>query len=125
MNRKRVLLVDDTETFLYILNHILKDEYETYIAKNGHDALEAAASVKPDLILLDVIMPGLSGYDVLKRLKENPDLKHIPVIMISGNIADESVVTGLSLGAADYVKKPFVKNVVKGRIDAVFGNTSD
>ncbi|MCL1844043.1 MAG: response regulator [Defluviitaleaceae bacterium] len=118
-SKKKILIVDDTETFLYILNHILKDDYITSVAKNGDECFEAAKSQKPDLILLDVIMPGLSGYDVLKLLKSDDELKHIPVIMITGKKSDESESEGYALGAVDYITKPFIKDVVKNRIDSV------
>ena len=116
IEKKKILLIDDTETFLYILNHILSGEYSVYITKNGDDGLDAAKEIKPDLILLDVMMPGLSGYDVLKILKEDEGLKGIPVILITGNNTEESMQEGLSLGAVDYIKKPFVKSIVLERV---------
>ncbi|MCL2388175.1 MAG: response regulator [Defluviitaleaceae bacterium] len=119
MSRKKILIVDDTETFLYILNHILKENYETIISKSGEDGLETAKLTKPDLILLDVMMPGMSGYDVLRELKADDQLKEIPVILITGNSTEENEAEGYALGAADYIKKPFVKSLVIERVTAV------
>ena len=123
--RKKILMIDDTATFLHVLNHILRDDYETLVAKSGEDGLEVARMVRPDLILLDVMMPGMSGHDVLKILKADNDLKEIPVILITGNSDEENEGLGLSLGATDYIKKPFAKNAVKSRIDAVIQGLKD
>ena len=113
--KKKILLIDDTETFLFMLTQILKDDYNLAIAKNGEDGLEIAKEQTPDLILLDIVMPGMSGYDVLKELKSDAKMKHIPVILITGNSPEDE---GYSLGAAGYIKKPFVKSTVKERVAA-------
>ena len=116
-NRKKILLVDDTPAFLVILNNILKNDYDTMISKSGEDALKTALLVMPDLILLDVIMPGMSGYEVLAALKADEKLKHIPVILVTGKNNDEHKVKGM--GAVGYIKKPFDKDIVLSEVNKI------
>jgi len=116
--KKKILIIDDTETFLYILNHILREDYITMISKSGEDGLEVAKEQKPDLIVLDVMMPGMSGYEVLAALKSDPEMKSIPVILATGNNTADDETQGYALGAIDYIKKPFVKSAVKERVAA-------
>ncbi|MCL2620362.1 MAG: response regulator [Defluviitaleaceae bacterium] len=106
-DKKKILLIDDTETFLFLLNDILKGCYETLIAKDGEDGLETAEFARPDLIMLDIVMPGMSGFDVLAKLKANDELKHIPVILVSGKDSDEDRAKGHDAGAVGYILKPF------------------
>jgi len=120
-DRKKILLVDDTDAFLIILNNILKNDYETLIAKDGEDGLETAEFTKPDLILLDVMMPDMSGYEVMAALQENDELKNIPVILISGKDSADDEAKGLALGAVDYIKKPFEKEEVLEKVQKVLG----
>ncbi|MCL2235199.1 MAG: response regulator [Defluviitaleaceae bacterium] len=119
--KKKILLVDDTETFLFLLNDILKDDYETLIAKDGEDGLETAEFVKPDLILLDILMPGMSGLDVLAKLKANEELKDIPVILVSGKDSDEDRAIGHDAGATSYILKPFKAEVVREEVAKALG----
>ena len=117
--RKKVLIIDDTDSYLLILNNILKDDYETLISKDGEDGLETAEITKPDIILLDVMMPGMSGYEVLEKLKADENLKSIPVVLISGKGSDENEAKGFDLGASAYIKKPFEKSEVKDKVDFI------
>ncbi|MCL2398176.1 MAG: response regulator [Defluviitaleaceae bacterium] len=117
--RKRVLMIDDTEAYLLILNDILKDDYDTIIAKNGADGLELINMIMPDLIILDLIMPDLSGYDVLKTIKANETLKAIPVILITGKDSKEDMEKGYELGATNYIRKPFDSFTVKEVVDSI------
>lgn len=117
--RKRILLIDDTEAYLFILNDILKNDYETIIAKNGADGLEIAKLTMPDLIVLDLIMPNLSGYDVLKILKTDDIMKSIPVVLITGKDSEDDIAKGYELGAAGYIRKPFDNLLVKDMIDSI------
>jgi CheY-like chemotaxis protein len=119
--RKRVLIVDDTEAYLLILNDILKDDYETIIAMDGEDGLETARLTNPDLILMDIVMPGMSGYDVLKEIHDDKELKSIPVILISGKSAPENEIKGYSLGAVGYIKKPFDRDAVMSKVKTILG----
>ncbi|KUO76485.1 MAG: two-component system response regulator [Desulfosporosinus sp. BRH_c37] len=114
--QKTVMIVDDTELNIAILVEALQDDYELIIAINGLEAIELLQEQQPDLILLDIIMPELDGYDVLKTIKENPKLKHVPVILLSAITDSDSKTKGFSLGAVDYVTKPFEMVEVKARV---------
>ncbi len=112
-----ILVVDDTPANLALMVEILKPDYRTRIAINGVKALELVfGGDPPDLILLDIMMPGLNGYDVCRRIKERPQTRDIPIIFVSamGEIEDET--RGLDLGGVDYVTKPISPAIVKARI---------
>lgn len=111
-----VLIVDDVSTNLMVLSDLLKQEYEIKIAKNGKKALEIVLENDIDLILLDIMMPHMDGYDVCKELKNNNKTKSIPIIFVTAKDSDEDEEYGLNLGAIDYVTKPFNKAIVKLRI---------
>ncbi|MBR8535260.1 response regulator [Carboxylicivirga sediminis] len=111
-----ILLVDDSAVNLEILSEALS-RYNTVSASNGDDAMEIAFSRnKPDLILLDVIMPGIDGYEVCKILKSNEQSKDIPIIFITGQNDSESVLKGFEAGAVDYITKPFNILELKARV---------
>lgn len=112
----RILIVDDEKTNLDVLNHILSNHYAVYIAKSGHAALKQANENRPDLILLDVVMPEMNGFDVLLQLKRNEATHRIPVIFITGLNSASNEEKGLLLGAADYIAKPFNPAIVLARI---------
>ncbi|MDR2559208.1 MAG: response regulator [Oscillospiraceae bacterium] len=117
MNKKfKILIADDEKANLDVLIHILRDSYIVYPAKSGEAALKKAAEVSPDLILLDIIMPDMNGFEILKRLKSDDLTKHIPVIFITALSNSEDEKKGLRLGAADYIVKPFNSEIVKVRI---------
>ena len=111
-----LLIIDDEEFNIAILSDILRDDYDINVLKNGKDAVRVAIQHMPSLILLDIIMEGIDGFEVLGQLRENNDTKDIPVIFISQltNPGDEA--KGLALGAADYIIKPFSPIVVKLRV---------
>lgn len=116
-SQSKVLIVDDERYNISLLVNILKSEYRTLVAKNGEEALKrSCAENPPDLILLDIMMPGIDGYEVCRRLKENPDTRNIPVIFITAmsQIADEA--RGLELGAIDYIRKPISPPIVRARV---------
>jgi sigma-B regulation protein RsbU (phosphoserine phosphatase) len=113
-----ILAVDDTPTNISLLAGLLGEQYKVKAATNGAKALELAAANPPDLILLDIMMPGLSGYDVLERLRADPRLRHIPVIMISAVDEIESVIRCIELGAEDYLPKPFNPTLLRTRVGA-------
>jgi putative two-component system response regulator len=116
MSPGRILLVDDSKTNLDVLVEILKDDYRLAVAKNGERALELAGRLAPELILLDIMMPGMDGYEVLRRLKERPETAEIPVIFISALTDAEDKAKGFSRGAVDYLIKPFDVVEVLARI---------
>jgi phosphoserine phosphatase RsbU/P len=117
MVQKLILIVDDTPLNLGVISGALKDSYRTKVATNGRKALElAAAEEKPDLILLDVMMPEMDGYEVCARLKSDPTTSEIPVIFLTGQTSAEDETKGFEVGAVDYVHKPFSPAVVKARV---------
>ncbi|MDR2054620.1 MAG: response regulator [Desulfovibrio sp.] len=117
--RSRVLIVDDAAENLRILGETLRDNYTIMFARNGRDALRIAESdTPPDLILLDVIMPGMNGYEACRHLKKSPKTSHIPVIFVTAQDDGVDEATGLSLGAQDYIKKPFIAALVRNRVDS-------
>lgn len=112
-----ILIVDDTLVNISVLVGLLKDNYRTIVAKDGEQALNRIYSgVLPDLILLDIMMPGIDGYEVCSRLKADARTKHIPIIFISAmsNVGDEA--KGLELGAVDYITKPISPPIVLARV---------
>ena len=111
-----ILIVDDEKLNLKTLSALLKREYIAILAKNGEQALSKAEKFQPDLILLDILMPEMDGFEVLKRLKANPDTSDIPVIILTGTTATDKEELGLNLGACDYVHKPFNSAILKARI---------
>ena len=114
--KNKLLIVDDDMSNLMELTHILQPEYKIYTAKDGLIAMERAEKSLPDLILLDIIMPGMSGFDVLAELKKNEKTRMIPVIFITGVSESTNESEGLSVGAVDYIRKPFDSMVVKLRV---------
>ncbi len=103
-----ILIVDDVPENLGVISKILKDrKYKLLFAANGENALEVIKKNPPDLILLDIMMPVLDGYEVLKILKESKDTEDIPVIFLTARSSSEEVVKGFELGAVDYITKPF------------------
>lgn len=113
----KILIVEDTETLIVLLTQILEDEdYNIEVAVDGEEALKKAESFKPDIILLDVMLPLIDGFSVCRKLKENPLTKEIPVIFLTGKSQTEDIVEGLKIGAVDYVVKPFEETVLLARI---------
>ncbi|AEF81051.1 GGDEF domain-containing response regulator [Leadbettera azotonutricia] len=111
-----VLIVDDEKSDLMLLNRVLSPEYTVFTAKSGTEALSRTERDKPDLILLDIIMPDISGFDVLVQLKEAPATRNIPVIIITGLTSEDDEEKGLFLGAVDYIAKPFKNAIVRARV---------
>lgn len=112
-----ILIVDDTPTNIHVLHQALKDDYRIKVATSGLVALEIArAPERPDLILLDVMMPDLDGYEVCRRLKDDVYTQRIPVVFVTALGAGADEERGLNLGAADYITKPFALPVVRARV---------
>jgi DNA-binding response OmpR family regulator len=106
-DRKKILLVDDSSTVLLMERMILsKSEYEVVTAKDGQEGVEKARSERPDLILMDVVMPRMDGFEACRRLREQEDTAAIPVIMVTTRGELASVETGYASGCNDYVTKP-------------------
>jgi putative two-component system response regulator len=112
-----VLIVDDSSDNIMLMSRLLKDNYRTIIATNGEKALKLASSDEPpDLILLDIVMPGMDGYEVCRRLKEDPKTVKIPVIFLTAKSDVENEKKGFELGAVDYITKPISAPIVLARI---------
>ena len=112
-----ILIVDDAKENISILAELLRSDYKIRAATNGEKALDIAFSENPpDLILFDVIMPGIDGYEVCKRLKADLKTKSIPIIFVTGKVNEEEEIYGFNLGAIDYIKKPYNSVIVKARV---------
>ncbi len=107
MDRKKILLVDDSSTVLLMERMILsKNEYEVVTAKDGQEGVEKAISERPDLILMDVVMPRMDGFEACRKLRERDETRAIPVIMVTTRGELASVENGYTSGCTDYVTKP-------------------
>ena len=114
--RAKILVVDDTKTNIEVLEGILSNDYDVFVALDGHKALMLTERVKPDLILLDVMMPEMDGYETLRQMKARNILGGTPVIFLTAKSDSKSEQTGLNLGAVDYIGKPFSPDLVLLRI---------
>ena len=112
-----ILIIDDEKTNIITLRHILESDYNLYAAKTGFEGIVLAKKHTPDLILLDIMMPVMNGYEVYHALKDTPKTAEIPVIFVSGLTDEDNVEKGLALGVADYITKPFKSYVVKLRVE--------
>ena len=117
----RVLIVDDVPANIKVLLPSLQPNYEVSIATNGAQALKLATEQQPDLIILDIIMPKMDGYEVCRRLKEDENTRDIPVIFITAKDDESDEMTGLELGAVDYITKPFSAPIVHARAKTHMG----
>jgi len=118
--RKRILVVDDEKDLVDLISYNLKrNGFDALIARDGNEALEIATREKPDLVLLDLMLPGIDGTEVARRLKNNADTSTIPIIMLTAKSEETDVVVGLTLGADDYVTKPFSMKILLARMTSV------
>jgi len=119
---KRVLIADDEPNIVTPLEFLMEQVgLEVRVARNGHEVLELAAAFQPDLILLDVMMPGLNGYEVCQRLKSDPTLRQVRVLMLSAKGRDVEVAKGLELGADAYITKPFSTRELVSKVRELLG----
>ncbi|MFC1859729.1 PleD family two-component system response regulator [Thermodesulfobacteriota bacterium] len=119
---KKLLIIDDEKDFVYFLKYNLQStnpEFRVDTASNGKTGIEKAIREKPDLILLDILMPKMNGYEVLKKLKENDKTRGIPVVMLTGRIDEESMTKAADLFCDDYITKPGSSDIIRSKIDAV------
>jgi two-component system alkaline phosphatase synthesis response regulator PhoP len=120
MPRENVLVVDDEADILQLVQYNLaKDGYRVTFADSGEAALKTARTQLPDLIILDLMLPGLDGLEVCKRLRADSKTQHIPIIMLTAKGEEADIVTGLELGADDYITKPFSPRVLAARVKTV------
>jgi len=119
--RKHILIVDDEPDLVELLSYNLKQAgYEVSVALNGRQALDRVSKELPDLVLLDVMLPGLSGTEVASRIRSNPATASVPIVMLTAKGDDVDQIVGLTVGADDYIAKPFAIKVVLARLEAVF-----
>ena len=120
MADNKILVVDDEEDILELVRYNLaRDGYRVVCAASGEQALSRAKSEPFDLIVLDLMLPGIDGLEVAKMLKSKPETRHIPIIMLTAKGEEADIVTGLELGADDYVTKPFSPRILIARVKAV------
>jgi len=124
--KKRILLIEDEEDIAALIK--LQAElsgYKLHVEVDGINGYRAVEREKPDLVLLDIMLPGQNGYDLCRKIKSNPDLRNIPVIILSAKDGELDVLLGLELGADDYVAKPFSPKILMSRIKAVLRRGKD
>lgn len=120
MSKENILIVDDEEDILELLRYnIAREGYGVILAASGEKALKKAGTGPADLIVLDLMLPGIDGLEVTKRLKKDPGTQNIPIIMLTAKGEEADIVTGLELGADDYITKPFSPRILIARIRAV------
>jgi DNA-binding response OmpR family regulator len=119
MENKKIMIVDDEYTIRKLVALTLEDEYEIIKAESGNDALNKI-NLKPDLIILDVMMPNLDGFSVCEALKSNKETQHIPIIMLTAKHQIEDVKKAMEIGADEYITKPFEPSLLKQRIKLYF-----
>jgi len=125
-DKKTVLIVEDEEDLRDIVIYNLEREgYKTIGVESGEEGLERAIALKPNLILLDLMLPGMNGMDVCRQLKQNDSTKKIPIIMVSAKGEEADIVSGLELGADDYVTKPFSPRILLARVSSVLRRSKD
>jgi DNA-binding response OmpR family regulator len=124
--KKKILVVDDEDDILHFLELVLREKgYQVATAMGGQEALTKAQLERPDLVLLDIMMPQMDGWEVLKLLRVDDETATIPVAMLSARTEARDRVQGLQEGAVDYICKPFSLQELLGKIDAIFSQTVD
>lgn len=122
---KKVLIADDEPNIVTSLEFLMtKSGYEVEVARNGEEALALVESFMPDLVLLDVMMPQRSGYDVCQKMRERPEWRHIKIVMLSAKGREAEVSKGLSLGADAYVTKPFSNRELIAKVGGLLGQNA-
>lgn len=125
MSREQILVVEDEEDILDIVVYNLeKDGFKVTSARNGEAAIKKVRAARPDLILLDLMLPGIDGLSVCREIKAMPDRKDVPIIMLTAKSEEVDIVTGLEVGADDYITKPFSQKVLTARIRALLRRKS-
>ncbi len=120
MSKEKILIVDDEEDILELVRYNLAmGGYETACADTGEKALDMAGAAPYDLVVLDLMLPGIDGLEVMKLLKGKPETQEIPIIMLTARGEEADVVTGLELGADDYIVKPFSPRILLARIKTI------
>lgn len=120
MPKETILVVDDEEDILELVQfHLAREGYKIHCADTGEKALDVVQSRPVDLVVLDLMLPGIDGYSVARQIKGDARIRHIPIVMLTAKGAEADVVTGLELGAEDYITKPFSPRILLARINTV------
>ena len=120
MSIRRILIVDDSPTERHVLNDMLtKSGYEVMASDNGEDAIQKAKSLRPDLILMDVVMPGLNGFQATRAISRDPDTRAIPIILCTSKSQETDKIWGMRQGARDYIVKPVNRDELLEKIAAI------
>ena len=123
---RKVLIADDEPNIVTSIEYLMtKSGYQVAVARNGEEALELVESFRPDLVLLDVMMPRRSGYDVCQQMREHPEWRHIKVVMLSAKGREAEVSRGLSLGADAYLTKPFSNRELIAKVASLLDPGAD
>jgi DNA-binding response OmpR family regulator len=122
--QRTLLIVDDEQVFRDSLSELFGQEFRILLATNGQEALELVENARPDLILLDILMPGMDGFQTCLRLRQMEETRSIPVIFLTSKREPETETFGLELGADDFVAKPFSKEVLKARVRKRLGSAT-
>ena len=125
MVAKKILLVDDSETILQIEQLILQQEkYELVIARDGSEGISKALETRPDLILMDVVMPNMNGFEAVKFLRQNPQTSLVPIVMVTTKVEAESMETGYESGCSDYIIKPIDRLELVSKVKSLLGEVA-
>ena len=123
MTKKHILAIDDEKDILKLLQYNLEREgYSVSLAKTGEEGLDAVKVKRPDLVILDIMLPGMDGIEVLKIIRANKESRNLPVLMLTAKSSEVDQILGLELGAADYISKPFSVKVLLARVKNIFRN---
>jgi two-component system phosphate regulon response regulator PhoB len=120
MNKARILVIEDEEDILALIQYnLIKSGYRVECVTSGEEGVAKATALHPDLVILDLMLPGINGFEVCRRLRAEPGTAELPIIMLTAKGEDADIVSGLEIGADDYLTKPFSPQVLKARIQAV------
>ena len=116
---KKILVIDDSDQIRWFLKHVFTKEYEILEARNGEEGVQIAFATSPDLILCDVMMPVMDGFETCKKLKGDPRTSQTPVVMLTAKVESEDVITGIEAGADDYITKPFDVEILRSKLNSL------
>ncbi len=122
-NKRLILVADDEPHIIELVRIILEDKYKIITAEDGKEALEILQNNKPSLVLLDVMMPGINGFEICERLKSDPKTRDIKIAMLSAKAQEKDIIKGLQLGAEYYFTKPFDPAAFEKKIEELIGQT--
>ena len=117
VRKKKILIVEDDHDIRVMMEYILRDDYDLVLCEDGHSGIDKAVEERPDLILLDIYMPGISGFEVCKAVRDHPEISSTPIIMLTAGAFKEEVSEGYAIGADDYVFKPYEPEELIKRIE--------